>query len=95
MKRVKEQTYIEVISSAERREIAGRFSRVGGGENWVIVGTVGSLWPHDLNRRQRQFIAEWYFGFNAGTYSFEVLSSYPESTLPPGNFNGFIKITKH
>lgn len=88
-------TYIEVITKAERNQIAGRFARVGEGDGWRVIGTVGSLWPHDLNKRQRQFIAALHFGDQDGKYEFEVLNSYPESTLPPGNFNGFIKITKH
>ena len=87
-------TEIEVITTSERREISGRFALVGKGENWRVIGTVGSLWPHDLNRRQRQFIASWYFLEQDGKYNFEILPSYPESILPPGNFNGFLRITK-
>lgn len=86
--------HIEAITAAERRQIAGRFSLVGEGEAWKVVGTVGSLWPHDLNRRQKQFIAAWYFLEENGSYQFEILDSYPESTLPPGNFRGFLRITK-
>lgn len=92
--KAKEQTIIEVITSAERNQINGRFALVGKGEGWRVVGTVGSLWPHDLNRRQRQFIASWYFLEQDGSYEFETLESYPESTLPPKNFNGFLRITK-
>ena len=91
---MKEQTIIEVITSSERNEIAGRFALVGKGENWRVIGTVGNLFPHDLNRRQKSFIASWYFLEQDGNYRFEVLESYPESTLPQNNFNGFLRITK-
>lgn len=90
----KESSAVEVITSAERSQIAGRFALVGKGKNYRVVGTVGSLWPHDLNRRQRQFVAAWYFLEQDGNYSFEILDSYPESTLPESNFNGFLRITK-
>jgi hypothetical protein len=89
-----EHTTFEVITSAERNQIAGRFILVGKGDNWRVVGTVGSLWPHDLNRRQRQFIAAWHFPEQDGKYSFEILDSYQDSTLPEANFNGFLRITK-
>lgn len=85
---------IEVITSSERNQISGRFALVGKGENWRVIGTVGSLLPHDLNRRQKQFIASFYFLEWDCKYKFEVLTSYPESILPPGNFNGFLRITK-
>jgi hypothetical protein len=91
---MKEYTMIEVITSAERSQIAGRFALVGKGDNYRVIGTVGNLWPHDLNRRQKQFIAAWYFLDQDGSYTFEVLPSYPESTLPPRNFNGFLLIRK-
>ena len=90
----KESSTIEVISSAERHEIAGRFTLVGKGDNWRVIGTVGSLWPHDLNRRQKQFIADLHFLKQDGEYTFEILDRYPESTLPENNFNGFLRITK-
>ena len=91
---MKEQTYTEVITSNERNQIAGRFAIVGRGKDCVVVGCLGSLYAHDLNRRQRQFIAAWYFLEQAGTYAYDVLHEYPESTLPPKNFNNFIRITK-
>ena len=90
----KESSTIEVITSAERNQIAGRFALVGKGENWRVIGTVGNLWPHDLNRRQKQFIASWYFLDQNENYTFEVLDRYPESTLPESNFNAFLRITK-
>jgi hypothetical protein len=91
---MKESVTIEVITSKERNEIAGRYALVGKSDGVCVVGTVGSLWPHDLNRRQRNFIAHWYFHDTSAKYKFEVLESYPESALPQGNFNEFLKITK-
>ncbi len=90
----KESSTVEVITSAERKQIAGRFCTVDAGKDYRVIGTVGSLWPHDLNRRQKQFIAALHFLDQDGTYSFEILNSYPESTLPENNFNGFLRITK-
>lgn len=86
--------YAEVITAQERSKLTGRFALVGKGKGWRVIGTLGNLWPHDLNRRQRQFIASWYFLESYGKYKFEVLDNYPEATLPPGNFNGFLRITK-
>lgn len=91
---MKEQVTIEVITHKEREQIAGRFALVGKGENVRIIGTIGSLFPHDLNRRQKNFLASWYFLEQDGNYSFEVLDSYQECTLPHRNFNGFLRITK-
>lgn len=90
----KESSTIEVITTAERRQIAGRFCTVDAGKNFRVIGTVGNLWPHDLNRRQRQFIASLHFLEQDGKYTFEVLDRYPESTLPENNFNAFLRITK-
>ena len=89
-----ESTTIEVISSAERREIAGRFCIVDAGEGFRVIGTVGSLWPHDLSKAQKQFIAHLHFLDQDGKYEFEILDRYPESTLPENNFNAFLRITK-
>ena len=91
---MKEQTYFEAITNKERNQIAGRFALVGRGDNWVVVGTVGNLWPHDLNKRQKQFIADWYFLNQSGKYVFEVLPTYEKSKLPQNNFNGFLRITQ-
>lgn len=95
MKRIVEQEYIEVITNRERNQIAGRYCTVNRGEGWVVIGTVGSLWPHDLNKRQKHFIANLYLSTGTlGNFSFEVLEKYPDSKLPVNNFNGFLKITK-
>lgn len=93
MNRYNTTTY-EAITTAERHQIAGRFCKVDEGDNFRVIGTVGSLWPHDLNRRQRQHLAALHFLDADGAYKFEVLNSYPNSKLPAGNFNGFLKITK-
>ena len=90
----KESTHIEAITNEDRKQIAGRFALVGKGDGYRVIGTVGSLWPHDLNHRQKQFLAAFYFLGQDETYTFEALDRYPESTLPEGNFNGFLRITK-
>lgn len=88
-------TTVEVITQAERNAINGRFATVGRGDDWLVLGCVGSLWAHDLNRRQRDFLASvWCFAESNVKYSYEILESYPDSTLPPANFNNFIKFTK-
>lgn len=88
------ETIIEVITPAERRQLAGRFCTVDAGEGYRVIGTVGSLRPQDLSRRQKHFLATLHFLDESGTYSFETLPSYPNSRLPENNFNGFLLIRK-
>lgn len=74
------------MTEHERTQIAGRFLIVS--HSPLVIGTIGSLWPHDLSTAQLDHIKAFY---NAPGRSHEFLEDWP-AEVNRSLYNGFILI---
>jgi hypothetical protein len=74
------------MTERERNQIAGRFHIIS--RSPLVVGTIGSLWPHDLSAAQLDYIKAFY---NAPGRPHEFLEDWPVE-VNHSLYNGFILI---
>lgn len=74
------------MTERERTQIAGRFHIVSRAP--LVIGTIGSLWPHDLSPAHLDYIKTFY---NASGRSHEFLEDWPVE-VNRSLYNGFILV---